>query len=201
MQNTLILAATVIVAAVLMHPRLSRAPLWLATITPLASIIGSGFLVLGPILRNSYGLYAPGIMLVLCAVAYLFGGAIRFNMATMARDDRSKTHRRGAARNAVVLDARLRLRHLGRLLPQPVRRLRCQPHSGGRHGPRTAALQRRIRPDPADRLDCAASRRWNGWNRSRSASSFRSSRDCSPASSSTSRGRRRQMRGPSATPS
>ncbi len=86
MQNTLILAAAVIVAAALMHPRLSGAPLWLATVTPLASIIGSGFLVLGPILKDSYGLYAPGIMLALCAAAYLFGGAIRFNMATMARE-------------------------------------------------------------------------------------------------------------------
>lgn len=70
-----------------MYPRLSRAPLWRATITPLASIIGSGFLVLGPILKDSYGFLAPGIMLALCAAAYLFGGAIRFNMATMARDD------------------------------------------------------------------------------------------------------------------
>lgn len=86
MQNTFILASTVIVAAVLMYPRLSGAPLWRATITPLASIIGSGFLVLGPILKDSYGFLAPGIMLALCAAAYLFGGAIRFNMATMAQD-------------------------------------------------------------------------------------------------------------------
>ena len=85
MQNTLILAVSVLVAAALMHPRLSSAPLWLATITPLASIIGSGFLVLGPILKASYGLFAPGVMLALCAVAYLFGGAIRFNMASIAR--------------------------------------------------------------------------------------------------------------------
>ena len=69
-----------------MYPRLSGARLWRATITPLASIIGSGFLVLGPILKGSYGFLAPGIMLALCAAAYLFGGAIRFNMATMARD-------------------------------------------------------------------------------------------------------------------
>ncbi len=86
MQNTLILAATVLVAAALIHPKLSSARLWLATITPLAWIIGSGFLVLGPILKDSYGLYAPGFMLALCAAAYLFGGAIRFNMVTMARE-------------------------------------------------------------------------------------------------------------------
>lgn len=83
MQNALILAVTVAVAAALVHPRLANAPMWRATTTPLASIIGSGFLVLGPILKSSYGLFAPGIMLALCAAAYLFGEAIRFNMSTM----------------------------------------------------------------------------------------------------------------------
>jgi hypothetical protein len=58
--------------------------LWRATITPLASIIGSGFLVLGPILDVSYGGYAPLAMLGLCALAYLFGSAIRFNIARIA---------------------------------------------------------------------------------------------------------------------
>ncbi|WOI58348.1 hypothetical protein [Palleronia sp. LCG004] len=82
----IILGVTVLAAAALVHPRLSRARLWRATITPLASIIGSGFLVLGPILEGSYGLYAPGIMLALCAIAYLFGGAIRFNMARIGSE-------------------------------------------------------------------------------------------------------------------
>lgn len=85
MQNFVILIATVATAAVLMHPRVANATLWRATITPLASIIGSGFLVLGPILKENYGAAAPLVMLALCAVAYLFGGAIRFNMATLAR--------------------------------------------------------------------------------------------------------------------
>jgi len=52
-------------------------------ITPLASIIGSGFLVLGPILDASYGKYAPLALLALCAVAYLFGHAIRYNIAAI----------------------------------------------------------------------------------------------------------------------
>ncbi|MFT6302203.1 MAG: hypothetical protein ACI9XK_004638 [Granulosicoccus sp.] len=61
-------------------PRVSQALTWRAIITPLASIIGSGFLVLGPILGSSYGSYAPIAMLLLCAVAYGFGNAIRFNI-------------------------------------------------------------------------------------------------------------------------
>ncbi|WP_406870323.1 amino acid permease [Thioclava sp. 'Guangxiensis'] len=50
-------------------------------ITPLASIIGSGFLVLGPILQVRYGWLAPAVMAVLCLTAWAFGSAIRFNIA------------------------------------------------------------------------------------------------------------------------
>lgn len=86
MQSAAILLVTVAVAILLIHPKLTKAPLWLATITPLASIIGSGFLVLGPILEDSYGVIAPAVMLALCAGAYLFGATIRFNMAMIDRD-------------------------------------------------------------------------------------------------------------------
>jgi len=51
--------------------------------TPLASIIGSGFLVLGPILDAAYGKYAPLVMALLCVGAYLYGAAIRYNMAVI----------------------------------------------------------------------------------------------------------------------
>ena len=88
MITALILAAVVLTGAVLTWPRLANAPLWRATITPLASIIGSGFLVLGPILDVSYGGYAPLVMLALCALAYAFGGAIRFNIAQNAHRTR-----------------------------------------------------------------------------------------------------------------
>ena len=84
--NALILAAVVVVASLLVWPRVANAPLWRATITPLASIIGSGFLVLGPILDVNYGGYAPLVMLALCAMAYMFGGAIRYNIAAMEAD-------------------------------------------------------------------------------------------------------------------
>jgi len=86
MQSALILLVIVAVAGVLIHPKLAKAPLWLATITPLASIIGSGFLVLGPILEDSYGYLAPAVMLALCGGAYLFGAAIRANMITIERE-------------------------------------------------------------------------------------------------------------------
>lgn len=81
MLNALILAVVVLFGAILIWPRVANSVVWRATITPLASIIGSGFLVLGPILDVSYGGFAPFVMIGLCATAYLFGSAIRFNIA------------------------------------------------------------------------------------------------------------------------
>lgn len=80
MINALIVGVGLAVVALLMWPRLSGARLWRATVTPLASIIGSGFLVLGPVLEHSYGYLAPLVMVGLCAIAYGFGHAIRFNI-------------------------------------------------------------------------------------------------------------------------
>lgn len=85
MLNFLILLVCVFAAGILLYPPLARATLWRAAITPLASIIGSGFLVLGPILSVSFGGWAPLVMAGLCGVAYLFGGAIRFNIAYLDR--------------------------------------------------------------------------------------------------------------------
>ena len=81
--TTAILATLCLAVGFLFWPRLSNATLWRATITPLASIIGSGFLVLGPILHSSYGLYAPLAMAALSLLAYLFGAAVRFNIRTL----------------------------------------------------------------------------------------------------------------------
>lgn len=83
--DLVVLGALALTGVVLFLPRLSRAPLWRAAVTPLASIIGSGFLVLGPILTVSYGIWAPAVMLMLCAVAYALGGAVRFNIRRLAQ--------------------------------------------------------------------------------------------------------------------
>ncbi|WP_198670495.1 hypothetical protein [Oceanicella sp. SM1341] len=79
----LILGATLLGVAGLwwLHRRGGRG--WRATVTPLASIIGSGFLVLGPVLDASYGAWAPLAMLALCAVAWAFGSAIRYNIGVI----------------------------------------------------------------------------------------------------------------------
>jgi hypothetical protein len=71
------LAAT---AALLFSPRLTASPVWRATVTPLASIIGSGFLVSFPLLTRDLGIYAVIAMAFLVGFSYLLGGAIRFNI-------------------------------------------------------------------------------------------------------------------------
>jgi hypothetical protein len=51
-----------------------------ATSTPLASIFGSGFLVIVPILAGSVGRYSVIAMACVCALAYAVGSVIRFNI-------------------------------------------------------------------------------------------------------------------------
>ncbi|NIZ13406.1 hypothetical protein HCZ87_08395 [Phaeobacter sp. HF9A] len=69
-----------------MLPRVAGARIWRATVTPLASIIGSGFLVLGPILDTHFGIWAPAVMAALCLMAYAYGAAVRYNIRWLAQD-------------------------------------------------------------------------------------------------------------------
>ncbi len=80
--NIAIVTAALATAIVLWLPVVRGSTTWRAMTTPLASIIGSGFLVLGPVLSEAFGKYAPLVMCALCLVAYFFGAAIRFNIAS-----------------------------------------------------------------------------------------------------------------------
>lgn len=79
--NGLGLLLAVVTLALLLWPRVRRHAGWRATVTPLASIIGSGFLVVGPLLAGVTGHWATLAMAGLCTLAWLFGSAIRFNIA------------------------------------------------------------------------------------------------------------------------
>lgn len=94
MQSLLILTASLIATVLLLQPRLASAPFWRAAMTPLASIIGSGFLVLGPILTQSWGAFAPLMMAALCAGAWAFGAAIRSNIAQRRQQPRPMIEQR-----------------------------------------------------------------------------------------------------------
>jgi hypothetical protein len=78
-----IIATVVLAVLALANRRLYRRATWRAMTTPLASIIGSGFLVLGPILDKAYGVYAPAAMAALCIGSYLYGYAIRYNIQVL----------------------------------------------------------------------------------------------------------------------
>jgi hypothetical protein len=51
-----------------------------AAITPLASIFGSGFLIIVPILAGAVGQYSVFVMAGVCALAYAVGSVIRYNI-------------------------------------------------------------------------------------------------------------------------
>lgn len=61
----------------------TKSALWRATVTPLASIIGSGFLVSAPLLAREFGGYAAPAMAILVGLAALIGWAIRYNIRTV----------------------------------------------------------------------------------------------------------------------
>lgn len=79
--DIIMIAVAAALAYVTLRPRALKSVHWRATVTPLASIIGSGFLVAGPILGHAAGHWAAVAMAGLCAVSYVFGIAIRDNIA------------------------------------------------------------------------------------------------------------------------
>ncbi len=94
MLNFFIVAiATCVFLYLAFSTRLARSEGWKATVTPLASIMGSGFLVVAPLLADSVGDFAVLCMGVLLLLAYAVGGAIRFNI----RHFEPIEHQRGPA--------------------------------------------------------------------------------------------------------
>ena len=79
-ENTVLLATALVTAAWLFRPALRRSSSWIATVTPLASIIGSGFLVVLPLLTHAVDGWALVAMTAIVAFAYAIGTVIRFNI-------------------------------------------------------------------------------------------------------------------------
>ncbi|MEN8131150.1 MAG: hypothetical protein ABFS45_13355 [Pseudomonadota bacterium] len=61
-------------------PRLTGSRSWQATLTPLSSIIGSGFLIIAPLLASVVGPLSPIAVTGIVVLAYAIGGVIRFNI-------------------------------------------------------------------------------------------------------------------------
>lgn len=80
LDNLLLPLVAAMLTILLLRSHFSHSRMWHATITPLASIIGSGFLIVAPLLAKIGGSAAPWLMLMIVLFAYLIGEVIRFNI-------------------------------------------------------------------------------------------------------------------------
>ncbi len=80
LENALLLTVAMVVVVVLFHPRFRHSRDWRATVTPLASIIGSGFLVAAPLLAHAVNSWALLAMAGIVLLAYGIGEVIRYNI-------------------------------------------------------------------------------------------------------------------------
>lgn len=81
MLNVIIVAVAIGLTGYLAFSKhLANSTSWKATVTPLASIMGSGFLVSAPLLGGVVGNLALACIAILLLLAYMVGGAIRFNI-------------------------------------------------------------------------------------------------------------------------
>ena len=80
MLNMILVFIAAIVLLFMFQPRLTKSESWRATLTPLSSIIGSGFLIIAPLLASVVGAYAPLAVAGIVVLAYGIGGVIRFNI-------------------------------------------------------------------------------------------------------------------------
>ena len=79
--NLIVISTVISVGVFLLFYRpLTESSAWRATITPLASIMGSGFLVCVPLLYTNVGNYAVLAISGLLVLAYGVGSVIRFNI-------------------------------------------------------------------------------------------------------------------------
>lgn len=78
--NALLILVAIVVFVFLVLPRLRKNELWQATLTPLSSIIGSGFLVMAPLLASIVGTYATYAVTGIVLVAYALGYVMRYNI-------------------------------------------------------------------------------------------------------------------------
>ncbi len=80
LKNLLLITVAIAVIAALFHPRFRLSRDWRAMVTPLASIIGSGFLVAAPLLAHAVNSWALLAMAGIVLVAYGIGEVIRYNI-------------------------------------------------------------------------------------------------------------------------
>jgi len=80
LSGILVVVAVLLAGYLAFSKRLAASSNWKATLTPLASIMGSGFLISAPLLAGAVGILAVACMAVLLLIAYAVGNAFRFNI-------------------------------------------------------------------------------------------------------------------------
>ena len=78
--STAITIITVMMLAWLLSPTMRENHQWQATVTPLASIVGSGFLIIAPLLYQIAGAFSVLVILVIVLIAAALGRVIRHNI-------------------------------------------------------------------------------------------------------------------------
>jgi hypothetical protein len=90
--NIVVVATALAVGSILaFSPVVRGSRAWRATVTPLSSIMGSGFLVAAPLVASVAGVWAPAAMAALLAVAYGIGAMMRFNIRHAERMFRERS--------------------------------------------------------------------------------------------------------------
>lgn len=97
--NALVVATTLGLLFLFTRPRVRQSEAWRATSTPLASIIGSGFLIVAPLLGFTVGRWAVVAMAGIVALAYWVGTAIRYNITHVEDITESRDHGDGVDRS------------------------------------------------------------------------------------------------------
>ena len=80
LHNGIAIFFSLVVVIVLFNKRFRFSQQWRATVTPLASIIGSGFLIVAPLLHATMGKWALAGIVVLSLFSLALGAIIRFNI-------------------------------------------------------------------------------------------------------------------------
>lgn len=78
--SLVLLGVSLVLLVALLRPSFLRDRTWRATVTPLASIIGSGFLVIAPLLHGLAGRWSLLAIAVLVLIAFSVGSVIRANI-------------------------------------------------------------------------------------------------------------------------
>tara|TARA_R110002050_G_scaffold847_4_gene5985 strand:- start:70542 stop:71792 length:1251 start_codon:yes stop_codon:yes gene_type:complete len=104
--NWIIVISVLFFGTLFFQKRILASPEWRAMGTPLASIIGSGFLIVAPLLWMLVGKFSLWVLLVITGVGYLMGNIMRYNIKYAEplanKSDKTMNHLNALAETALA---------------------------------------------------------------------------------------------------